>query len=145
MVEFRYRLQDLMAYFNKSQADIVRETGLGKSVISNYIRGTRKPKQDKIALFSEKYNVSIPWLLGIEDAPMFDEDNTAPITPEKQARIKPKVVDYMTKLDDVDIIIEQESQTDSLEKILKMYFTLSKADRQTVNNMIEFLSKKGSN
>lgn len=71
MVEFRDRLLELMSYFNISQADLVRRTGLKKTTVCTYVSGKRIPKQDTIDLLHQTYGVSIQWLLGY-DYPMFE-------------------------------------------------------------------------
>lgn len=64
------RLNELMEYFGIKQADIVKKTGIPKSAFSMYIRGQRKPRQDKLTIIAEAYNVQEAWLLGY-NVPMF--------------------------------------------------------------------------
>lgn len=92
MVEFRDRLLELMSYFNISQADLVRRTGLKKTTVCTYVSGKRIPKQDTIDLLHQTYGVSIQWLLGY-DYPMFEK----------------KEQDYVATVDDIEIQIESVS------------------------------------
>lgn len=135
MVEFRYRLQELMVYYNISQADLVKKTGISKSMVSNYLSGNRNPKQDKLEILSRCYGVSLTWLLGVENVPMFEDVATAPITPKKQKQ-------YEYQINETKDRVEVDPKQDNLEDILKMYFTLSDTDKETVNNMITFLASK---
>lgn len=64
------RLNELMEYLGIKQADIVKKTGIPKSALSMYVRGQRKPRQDKLTIIAEAYNVQEAWLLGY-NVPMF--------------------------------------------------------------------------
>lgn len=70
------RLNELMNYFGLKQTDIAKRTGLPKSAISMYLSGQRQPRQDKLTIIAEAYNVDEAWLMGF-DVPMFksEEDN----------------------------------------------------------------------
>lgn len=63
------RLREAMAAANKTQADLMRETGLNKSAISRYLAGTYEPKQKPIAKMAIALGVSEMWLWGY-DVPM---------------------------------------------------------------------------
>lgn len=63
------RLKRAMAAANKKQADLVRETGLDRSAISNYLSGSYEPKQKAVFKLALALNVSEAWLLGY-DVPM---------------------------------------------------------------------------
>lgn len=67
------RLKELMQIYNIKQADIVEKTGLPKSAISMYLSGQRIPRQDKLTIIAEAYNVSETWLMGY-DVPMKRDD-----------------------------------------------------------------------
>ena len=63
------RLREAMALTGKTQADLVRETGIGKSNISRYITGKFDPKNDAVHKMAAALNVSEMWLWGC-DVPM---------------------------------------------------------------------------
>lgn len=63
------RLKELMQIYNIKQADIVERTGIPKSAISMYLSGQRSPRQDRLSLIADAYNVSETWLMGY-DVPM---------------------------------------------------------------------------
>lgn len=73
--ECHERLAELLSITGTTQADMVERTGINKSVISQYVNGRRLPRQDKLALISEAYNVDPAWLMGF-DVPM-ERKNTA--------------------------------------------------------------------
>ena len=60
---------------NIKQKDLCDMTGIPKSAMSQYCKGTLKPKQDRTALIAEALNVDEAWLMGY-DVPM--ERNRAP-------------------------------------------------------------------
>lgn len=66
---FANRLQLAMQYNNMKQVDLVEKTNLDKSLISNYLSGKYKAKQDKLYLLAEALHVSEAWLMGY-DVPM---------------------------------------------------------------------------
>ena len=63
------RLREAMRNAGKTQADLVRETGIGKSNISRYITGRFDPKSDAVHKMAVALNVSELWLWGC-DVPM---------------------------------------------------------------------------
>ena len=63
------RLREAMRKAGKTQADLVRETGIGKSNISRYITGRFDPKSDAVHKMAVALNVSEMWLWGC-DVPM---------------------------------------------------------------------------
>lgn len=69
------RLVELMNIMGITQADMVEKTGINKSAISQYVNGKRLPRQDKLAMISQAYNVDPAWLMGF-DVPM-ERKNTA--------------------------------------------------------------------
>lgn len=53
----------------KTQADLVRETGLSKSTLSRYLSGEFEPKQNAVAKLATSLSVNEMWLWGY-DVPM---------------------------------------------------------------------------
>lgn len=63
------RLREAMDNAGKTQADLVRETGLSKSTLSRYLSGKFEPKQMAVNKLAVALNVSEMWLWGC-DVPM---------------------------------------------------------------------------
>lgn len=63
------RIKEAMALIGKTQADLVRETGLNKSTISRYLSGECEPKQIAIGKLAFSLDVDEMWLWGY-DVPM---------------------------------------------------------------------------
>lgn len=48
------------------QSELCRKTGIPKSAMSQYIKGTFEPKQDRIYKIAEALGVSEAWLMGFD-------------------------------------------------------------------------------
>ena len=66
------RLALALSIRNLKQADLCAATGIPKSAMSQYIKGSFEPKQDRIFLMAKALNVSEAWLMGY-DVPMEKE------------------------------------------------------------------------
>lgn len=66
---FANRLQKAMNLKNMKQVDLVEKTNIDKSLISNYLKGKYKAKQDNLYLLAKVLNVNEAWLMGY-DVPM---------------------------------------------------------------------------
>lgn len=60
------RLRIAMEQAGKRQADLVRETGIDKGAMSNYLKGKYEPKQDVVYKLARALGVSEMWLWGYE-------------------------------------------------------------------------------
>ena len=60
------RLRLAMDEAGKRQVDLVRETGIDKSALSNYLKGRYEPKSDVVYKLAVALNVSEMWLWGYD-------------------------------------------------------------------------------
>ena len=60
------RLRIAMEEAGKRQVDLVRETGIDKGALSNYLKGRYEPKQDVVYKLAVALNVSEMWLWGYD-------------------------------------------------------------------------------
>ena len=74
------RLYKALSVKGMKQTDICNITGIPKSAMSQYIKGSFEPKQDRIYLLSQALDVSEAWLMGY-DVPM--EKETLPTVEER--------------------------------------------------------------
>ena len=74
------RLYKALSVRGMKQADLCNITGIPKSAMSQYIKGSFEPKQDRIYLLSQALDVSEAWLMGY-DVPM--EKETLPTVEER--------------------------------------------------------------
>ena len=69
------RIKELLLYHGHTLAQMSIKTGIEKSSLSNYINEKRLPRQDRIKIISDKYNVSPAWLMGY-DVPMKEKPDS---------------------------------------------------------------------
>lgn len=69
------RIKELIIYLDISLTQMSLKTGIEKSSLSHYINNKRVPRQDRISIIAEKYNVNPAWLMGY-DVPMKDKPET---------------------------------------------------------------------
>jgi len=65
---FSERLLYAMKIHNMKQTDLVKATGINKSLVSQYVNGVLEPSAKSIYLISRTLGVSIGWLLGYEES-----------------------------------------------------------------------------
>lgn len=68
------RIKQALEIRGMKQADLVEQTGIGKSSISTYLSGAYEPKQRNIYKIAKALNVNEAWLMG-QDVPMNRLDN----------------------------------------------------------------------
>ena len=66
---FDKRFREALEFRHMTQTELHEKTGIGKGSISTYLRGTWKPKQDKVDLIAKALQVDPAWLMGY-DVPM---------------------------------------------------------------------------
>lgn len=76
------RIREGLKLRDMTQGDLCRITGIPKSAMSQYCRGSFAPKQDRTGAIAEALNVSEAWLMGF-DVPM---ERKAPTSPEEGRR-----------------------------------------------------------
>lgn len=63
---FANRLRKALEYNNMKPIDLSRKTNINKSLISSYLSGVCKAKQDKLDIIAQTLNVSEAWLMGYD-------------------------------------------------------------------------------
>ena len=66
------RLQALLDYYGYTQSYFCKRTGITTSALSNYLHGSREPRQDKIVAIADTFGIDPAWLMGY-DVPMKKE------------------------------------------------------------------------
>ena len=69
------RIAEALSIRKMKQVELCEKTNIPKSAISQYIKGSFEPKQDRIFLLAQALNVNEAWLMGY-DVPM--ERNETP-------------------------------------------------------------------
>ena len=73
---FANRLKKALDYNNMKPIDLARKTNINKSLISSYLSGICKAKQDKLDLIARTLGVSEAWLMGYDvdmDRELFED------------------------------------------------------------------------
>ena len=63
---FSVRLKIAMENMNLSAIELSRKTNINRSIISQWLKGQYKAKQDKLTILSDVLNVSEVWLMGYD-------------------------------------------------------------------------------
>lgn len=64
--DFSKRLRVAMNLKNMKAADLSKKTGIKPPLISDYLSGKYKAKQDKVFLLAKALNVNEAWLMGYD-------------------------------------------------------------------------------
>lgn len=108
------RLREAMRDTGKTQADLVRETGIGKSNISRYITGRFDPKSDAVHKLAVALNVSEMWLWGC-DVPKERHIETKKEQPTEFDGLSDKKKAFIDK-----VMQMSDAELDRLDKILSL-------------------------
>lgn len=79
---FANRLKIALEYNNMKPVDLANKTHINKSLISNYLSGAFKAKQDKLDIIARTLGVSEAWLMGYDvdmDREWFEEKDPSEI------------------------------------------------------------------
>ena len=69
------RIKELINDLGMSQIEFCNKTGIKASALSNYLKGSRVPRQDAIVRIADTFNISAAWLMGY-DVPRDPSDRT---------------------------------------------------------------------
>jgi len=110
------RMREAMSVACKTQADLVRETGISKGTLSRYLSGRFEPKQMAVNKLAIALNVAEMWLWGC-DVPM------ERISPTEMQQKNDTLSDIVIRLRTDDIFMEAveslyEMDSDKLSSLL---------------------------
>lgn len=99
---FAQRLQKALDRKSMKPIELANKTGLDKSLISNYLSGKYKAKQDKLTIIAKVLDVNEVWLMGYDvpsdysyEGGFHDDENN-----RFYFRFKPKEINENTDLSD---------------------------------------------
>ena len=114
------RIKYAMKLRNKSQADIVKNTGISKGAISSYLSGRYLPKQTNVYKISAFLNVNPAWLMGY-DVPM--EYNNSSKDDSIKFSLSFKKKDIVSKHDTIKIQNEKaENCFNEINQCINKYY-----------------------
>jgi len=70
MATFGERLKELRFHSHRTQKQVADDLGMTFSALSQYETGKRKPKNDVLMHLASYFNVSVDYLLGLDDNPV---------------------------------------------------------------------------
>lgn len=106
------RLSQALSIKNITQTELCKKTGIPKSAMSQYIKGSFEPKQDRIYLIAKALNISEAWLMGY-DVSMQREEHS------KKLGIKIPVLGLVRAgipMDAVEHIIDYEEISETMAR-----------------------------
>lgn len=89
-------LKALRDSLNMTQEEFGKSIGLAKSTYNNYETGVREPKSDFWIAIAQKYNVSIDYLMGLEDPQ--NEGQPAPTNGDELAEDDKRIIELLHQL-----------------------------------------------
>lgn len=89
-------LKALRDSLNMTQEEFGKSIGLAKSTYNNYETGVRDPKSDFWIAIAQKYNVSIDYLMGLEDPQ--NENQPAPTNGDELAEDDKRIIELLHQL-----------------------------------------------
>ena len=89
-------LKALRDSLNMTQEEFGKSIGLAKSTYNNYETGVREPKSDFWIAIAQKYNVSIDYLMGLEDPE--NENQPAPTNEGELAEDDKRIIELLHQL-----------------------------------------------
>lgn len=87
MVEIKDRLQEAITVRNITRSELSDLSGVPRPMITDYLKGRYKPKQDKIYALSRALRVNPAWFMGYEDADMDDLSYLEPPPPDNEQQL----------------------------------------------------------
>lgn len=116
VAETRDRIMQAMKDTGKKQVDLVRETGLNKSIISRCLAGKTEPKSGTVMLLARALDVSEMWLWGYD-------------VPRDRAP-------WQKKNDELTALIGQLRQDDNFYKMVCKLAQLNDAQRASIEQLL---------
>lgn len=63
------RIKEILNHYGITQAELCKRSGIKSSALSNYLKGEREPRQDKISMIADAFDLDPAWVMGY-DVPM---------------------------------------------------------------------------
>ena len=105
-------LKALRDSLNMTQEEFGKSIGLAKSTYNNYETGVREPKSDFWIAIAQKYNVSIDYLMGLEN-------------PQNEAQPAPTNEDGLTEDDKRIIELLHQLMPENRERVFEIIKALA--------------------
>ncbi|OFI49560.1 hypothetical protein BG261_02985 [Floricoccus tropicus] len=99
MNSFKNRLREALDLRGYSQAELSRQTGIGRNSISDYLNGKYEAKQNKLYALAKSLDVDVAWLMGY-DVPIEINsiEESSPIVNNSDSSITDDIIEAIDKL-----------------------------------------------
>lgn len=125
MATFQSRLQEAMDEKGISQAELSRRTGITRTSISKYLRGTFKAKQNYLYILAKVLDVNEAWLMGLDANKKRPNRLGDELPPESLINAKHEksksVDDLVDEMHSYRGLKISEDQRDAMKALLKAY------------------------
>ena len=122
--ERQNRLREALSLRNMKQVELCERTGIKKASVNNWVAQRWQPKQDAIIKMARVLDVSEMWLAGY-DVPM-----ERPLAQKKS--------------DEITQIVTEIRENEDLKDLFLSICSLTPAQRNTIESMVNELSKLNS-
>jgi len=98
MVVFSERLKTAMQQANITSAQLSKQTGIGRSSISQWLSDKYVAKHDKVTILATALDVSPEWLLGTTTVMTASVPADAPVTEDQHDSVDPELLTLWEQL-----------------------------------------------
>ena len=98
MVVFSERLKTAMQQANITSAQLSKQTGIGRSSISQWLSDKYVAKHDKVTVLATALDVSPEWLLGTTTVMTASVPADAPVTEDQHDAVDPELLTLWEQL-----------------------------------------------
>jgi len=98
MVVFSERLKTAMQQANITSAQLSKQTGIGRSSISQWLSDKYVAKHDKVTVLATALDVSPEWLLGTTTVMTASVPADAPVTEDQHDSVDPELLTLWEQL-----------------------------------------------
>ena len=106
------RLRKAMELRNMTQAELAKKTGIDKSSISNYLKGTYEPKQLSVYKLSKALNVDEMWLWGYDVSSSTIHQNKSEFIKDNSDTIENLTKEMMDKIVNLETLYMDDGKSE---------------------------------
>lgn len=143
MYTFKERLQEAMLARGVKQKDLVENTGISKSMISEYFNGKYEPKADNLYKIATYLNVNEVWLMGYEGLDM--EKSESNLGPSDNISRSLPTYKYSMEMAAIKILDAQLRSHSFLEQYVKINDSLLDFNKEGLNEIFKYITYLSNN
>lgn len=144
MATFQSRLREAMDEKGISQAELARRTGITRTSISKYLKGTFKAKQQYLSALAKVLNVDEAWLMGLDvDKKRSYRPGDDPLPNQTVVRDR-QTVDQVNYKDRQTVDQSVDEAVDKMLEEMRSYrgLEISNAQRESIKTILKAYVKE---